>query len=272
MTGSMLSTPKAQGGGPALRGTRIQSVARGSRLLLWLARHPEGAVAKEIAFANRLTLATTYHILNTLVDQGLLAKDTRRRYVLGEGAAVLAQAYIRSTAPQPLLECLRGVALRTGAKAYLAGWDGGGIRVLAAADPESVLPVARLADYAFLDGHARANGKVLLAHVAPDLRARYFDDHPPRRLTAATKSGGGALESELARVREVGVAYDECEFDAAIACVSAPVLGKAGIVAALGLSVPAQSFEARRAELTEAALQASAAAETAVPATVAPPG
>lgn len=68
----------AQGRG----GTRIQSVARACQLLLWLADKRYGATAKEVALAHRLTLPTTYHLLNTLVDQGLLAKDEERCFVL----------------------------------------------------------------------------------------------------------------------------------------------------------------------------------------------
>ena len=49
-------------------------------------------MAKEVAFANHLTSPTTYHLLNTLVDQGLLAKDKQRRYTLGRSTAVLALA------------------------------------------------------------------------------------------------------------------------------------------------------------------------------------
>ena len=45
--------------------------------------------------AQGLQLPTTYHLMNTLVDAGLLTKDNHRRYVLGGSTAILAQAYLR---------------------------------------------------------------------------------------------------------------------------------------------------------------------------------
>jgi len=76
-------------------GTRIQSVARACQLMLWLAERPHGATAKEAAFARHLTLPTTYHLLNTLADQGLLEKNAQRRYVIGPAAAQLAPVHAR---------------------------------------------------------------------------------------------------------------------------------------------------------------------------------
>src|SRR3979409_652347 len=78
--------PRTTGSGTG--GSRIQSVARACQLLLWLAGKAEGATAKEIALAHRLTLPTTYHLLNTLVDQGLLPKDEERRSRLDDGATL----------------------------------------------------------------------------------------------------------------------------------------------------------------------------------------
>src|SRR5690349_7410589 len=90
--------------------TRIQSVARACQLLFWVAEQPHGASAKEIAAAQGLALPTTYHLLNTLVDEGLLAKDVHRRYVLGRNTAILAQAYLRGKAvPDSLLAALREI-------------------------------------------------------------------------------------------------------------------------------------------------------------------
>src|ERR671916_409618 len=106
---------------PQAAGTRIRSVARASQVLLWVARQRHGATAKEIAAAHGLALPTMYHLLNTLVDEGLLAKDLHRRYILGRSGAILAQAYLRGKAvPDGLLAALREVARRTGETSYLA--------------------------------------------------------------------------------------------------------------------------------------------------------
>src|SRR4051812_17118179 len=116
-------------------GTRIQSVARASQLLLWVAQQPSGATAKEIAMAQGLQLPTTYHLMNTLVDAGLLTKDNHRRYVLGGSTAILAQAYLRGrSVSESLLAAVRELSQKTGDTAYLADWGEHEIRVLASAE------------------------------------------------------------------------------------------------------------------------------------------
>ncbi len=243
------------------QGTRIQSVARGCKLLMWLAERGCGATAKEIAFANQLALATTYHILNTLVDAGLLAKDAQRRYVLGGGTATLVQAYLRGDAvPDALLSSLRELAARTQAAAYLADWGEHEMRVLASVEGAELLRVADVASGPVSDGHARANGKLLLAYSGPELRDAYLASHPPRRLTEATRCDFDALDRELARIREQGFAYDGDEFADGVSCVAAPLLREGRIVAAFGVSVPTERFARTREELTATVLEVVGAA------------
>jgi IclR family acetate operon transcriptional repressor len=58
-----------------------------------------------------MPIATTYHLLNTLVSEGLLAKDSGRRYHLGPQIGVLADAFRRRLVPpEYLLVPLRELA------------------------------------------------------------------------------------------------------------------------------------------------------------------
>ena len=231
--------PAATGGDERSPGTRIQSVSRACQLLLWLAGRHQGATAKEVAFANQLALPTTYHLLNTLADQGLVAKNAQRRYVLGQNTAILAQAYLRGpSVPESLLAALRELSVQTQETAYLADWRGFDIRVLASIEGT----------------HARANGKVLLAYAPSDVREAYLRSHPLRRLTPATICDRRELEAELARIRAQGFAYDIEAFAEAVSCVAAPLLDNGRVIAAFGLSVPAESFNRNRRELTEMVL------------------
>jgi IclR family transcriptional regulator, acetate operon repressor len=245
----------AAGGDERSPGTRIQSVSRACQLLLWLAGRHHGATAKEVAFANQLALPTTYHLLNTLADQGLVAKNSQRRYVLGQSTAILAQAYLRGpSVPESLLAALRELSVLTQETAYLAEWRGFDIRVLASIEGTKMLRVADVAMAPYEDGHARANGKVLLAYAPPEVREAYLRSHPLRRLTPATVCDRRDLDVELARVRTQGFAYDIEAFAEGVSCVAAPLLDNGRVIAAFGLSVPAESFKRNRRELTEAVL------------------
>jgi IclR family acetate operon transcriptional repressor len=237
-------------------GTRIQSVARSCRLLLWLASRPHGATAKEAAFATRLALPTTYHLLNTLVDEGLLAKNARRRYQLGRSSALLARAYLRTAAvPDALLSALRRLADRTEEAAYLTDWGDHDIRVLASVEGRRVFRVAEVAAGPYDAAHARANGKVLLAYAWPEARADYLEQHPLERRTENTICDRAELEHELATVKERGYAIDREGFLAGVDCLAAPILENGSLVAALGVSVPSDRFDAAQESLTEALLE-----------------
>jgi IclR family transcriptional regulator, acetate operon repressor len=232
-------------------GTRIRSVARASQVLLWVARQPHGGTAKEIAEAHGLALPTTYHLLNTLVDQGLLAKDLHRRYILGSSTAILAEAHLRSKAvPDNLLAGLRDLARRTDETAYLADWGEYDIRVLASVEGRQIVRVAEVGGGTYEHGHARANGKVLLAYASPEVRQAYLRNHPLVPVTKNTICDPKGFEQELEQVRQRGYAYDHEEFAMGVSCVGAPLLVNGHVVVALGLSVPSKRFEERRAELT----------------------
>jgi IclR family acetate operon transcriptional repressor len=240
--------------------TRIQSVARASQLLLWIANQPHGATAREAADAHGLALPTTYHLLNTLADQSLLTKNVHRRYVLGRGVAVIAQACLRGMAvPEGLLAALRQLARATGETAYLAAWGEEEISVLASVEGSRIVRVAEVASGPYEHGHARANGKVLLAFADPEVREGYLRAHPLEQLTDQTICDRDELDEELARIRARGYAYDAEEFAPGVSCVAAPLRRDGHIVAALGLSVPSDRFAAQRPALTEALLAVASA-------------
>jgi IclR family transcriptional regulator, acetate operon repressor len=236
--------------------TRIRSVARAAQVLLWIAAQPHGATAKEVALAQGLNLPTAYHLLNTLVDEELLAKDVHRRYILGRGNAILAQAYLRGkTVSERLLTTLRELARRTQETAYLADWGEYDIRVLASVEGSHMVRVAEVGGSSYQHGHARANGKVLLAYARPEVRESYLRAHPLVPVTQNTIWDPERFELELESIRRRGYAYDEQEYALGVSCVAAPLLKNGQLVAALGLSVPSQRFAARRAELTAALLE-----------------
>jgi IclR family acetate operon transcriptional repressor len=236
--------------------TRIQSVSRAAQMLLWVASQPHGATAKEIALSQGLNLPTTYHLLNTLVDEGLLAKDVHRRYILGRSNAILAQAYLRGkTVSERLLSALRDLARRTQETAYLADWGEYDIRVLASVEGSHMVRVAEVGGGPYQHGHARANGKVLLAYTRPEVRQAYLRVHPLVPVTENTICDPERFEQELETIRKRGYAFDQEEFALGVSCVAAPLLNHGQIVAALGISVPSQRFTKRRAELTAALLE-----------------
>lgn len=242
-------------------GTQIQSVARASRLLLWLAAQPDGATASEAARAVELALPTTYHLLNTLVANGLVAKDSRRRYGMGPKVALLAESYLASDrVPEYMLAPLRRLAEETGETAYLAAWRGGEIRALASIQGTSPIRVAEVQRGPYRHAHARATGKLLLALAGEEARHAYLAANPLQRMTDKTILDPAAFDAELARIREAGYASDHEEFIPGVSCIAAPVLAEDAVVAAYTVSAPAERFALCSEELLAAVSRAAAAA------------
>lgn len=237
---------KAATGAPTL----IRSVARASRILFYLADHGEPATAKEVATAVKIHLATTYHLLNTLVIEGLVGKDSARRYSLGPKVGVLCDALDRQLSPpMNLLAGLRELADASGETSAISAWRHNEIVALTTIEGSHALRVGAIHRGMGGDGHARASGKLLLAYARPETRDAYFATHPRRAVTAQTITDPDLLEEEFEKIRKQGYATDVGEYADGVACASAPVFDGDHVTAAFTLSVPLQRFERDRETL-----------------------
>jgi DNA-binding IclR family transcriptional regulator len=239
-------------------GTRIQSVVRAAKLMLFVAENPAGRTAKEAADAFGLALPTTYHLLNTLVAEGLLRKDSRRRYSMGPKVGALSDAFLRdNVVPEWLMRPLEELAKTTGETAYLATWRGGEVRVIATVEGDHAVRVAGVHTGAIGNAHARASGKLMLAFASDEVRTHYLDAHPLEPQTEHTITDRARLEAELEAIRERGYAFDEQELMAGVGCVAAPMIDEGTVIAVLTVSAPIHRFEATREKLVAAVREAA---------------
>jgi IclR family transcriptional regulator, acetate operon repressor len=240
--------------------TRIRSVRRAATLLEHVALSRGGCTATAAAGALDIPVPTAYHLLNTLVDAGLLAKDERRRYQLGARVGLLAEAFLAQvSAPAYLVDRLRELADRTGETAYLSAWRGSDAVLLQIVEGRRAVRVSGLhLGYSGI-AHARASGKVLLAYGRPGTLEEYLATHRISARTSKTVSGAEALRAEIEQARRMGYAVDEEEFAEGVACIAAPV---ADGTMAIGISVPVERYRSLRQELIDVvvAVAGSAAA------------
>ncbi len=195
------------------------------RLLAYLAEHPEGVEVKEVARLLGKSLSTAYALLNSLVEEGFAVK-TEGGYRLGSAKPV----------PQPsglLEEALEELYLRTRERCYLALPTPEGIRLKSRGRQGQPHPLGEALPE---EAHALALGKVFLAYGAlptPSLRSR----------TPYTLTDPLALEEELKRVRESGLAVEMEEYALGLSALAAPLLGPKGeLLGALGVVVPSRRF------------------------------
>jgi DNA-binding IclR family transcriptional regulator len=191
-----------------------------------------GITAKEICAALRLPQATTYRLLNLLVDEEYLVRlPDLRGFALGRRAARLAvpMAPAPPTAARAVVDHLRGM-VRWGV--HLASFVTGQV-VLVDTDPDH--PPAEPAMIARYP-HASALGKLLLADQ-PQWRAIARD---LRRFTEHTVADAAELDRQLAGVAAEGLARQCGELRADRGCLAVPVRSPDGntLVAGLALAGP----------------------------------
>jgi DNA-binding IclR family transcriptional regulator len=191
-----------------------------------------GVTAKEICAALRLPQATTYRLLNLLVEEEYLVRlPDLRGFALGRRAARLAVPVTTAppTAARAVIDHLRGI-VRWGV--HLASFTSGHV-VLVDTDPDH--PPAEPALIARYP-HASALGKLLLAEQ-PQWRAVAKD---LRRFTEHTVDDPAELDRQLTEVATEGLARQCGELRADRGCLAVPVRSpdENTLVAGLALAGP----------------------------------
>lgn len=224
--------------------TRVRSVQRAAEVLFYVVEQPDGATATEVARALDFPTPTTFHLLGTLVDAGLLTK-VERRYRLGAKVGVLAEAFYRQhEPPQYLLAPLRMLAERTGETVYLSAWRYGDVAVLASIEGTHPLRSGRPRTGFNQYTHARAAGKCLLAALDESRLEAYFDTAVLEPLTSRTITDPDVLRRELKTVEEQGYAIDDEEFYDQVACVAMPIVYRGRALAVFTVSAFADRLHA----------------------------
>jgi DNA-binding IclR family transcriptional regulator len=242
--------------------TRIRSVSKAMAVLSHIAAEEAPRPARHVAEALGLPIATAYHLLDTLVDEGMLSKDERRLYGLGPRVGALADAYHRQTAPPPrLLAALRAVADETGETTYLSSRRRDEVVLIQAIEGRHPVRVAGLHTGYGANLHARASGKVLMAFGTPDLFEHYVARQPLHAMTPNTITDADTLRAELDRIRERGYGLDEEEFALGVTCVAAPIFDGDTAIAALTVAAPTGRYAETAETLVAAVRRAATAAE-----------
>ena len=99
----------------------LSTVQQALRLLAYLADHPEGVGAKEVARLLGKSLSSAYALLHSLMEEGFVVKE--------EGGFRLARQKPVPLEPTPLEEALEELYLRTRERCYLVLLTPQGVRL-----------------------------------------------------------------------------------------------------------------------------------------------
>jgi DNA-binding IclR family transcriptional regulator len=204
------------------------SVERATQTLVLLAEAGEATVT-DLARDIGASASAVHRILTALRRQGFVDQDpVSERYRLSWMILKLARGLIaRSDVREMALPHIRALSDKTGETATLSvrvGFE----RVLI----EQVVPDREVNWRAPIGSvsplYAGATGKVLLAHMPENDRARFFAEVERRALTSLTAVDQAALELDIARVHRDGYSIGDRDRVAEAAGVSAPIFDADG--------------------------------------------
>lgn len=240
---------------------RIQAIERAVSILnAFTPDEPEMGVSD---LAQRLSLhkSTVHRFVVNLEAAGLLERNrTTSRYRLGLrifelGSQVLAQMNLWEEAP-PFLE---GLVRDTGETGHLAIFDGGEAIYIEKVEARRALRIPSAIGRGY-PAHATSLGKALLAHQSPHVIEAVIAERGLARCASRTICDREQLLDELERVRQVGYAIDDEEYEEGLRCIGAPIVGHTGtVVAAIGIGGPVTRVTPDRVrELGQVVMEAAA--------------
>ncbi len=221
---------------------RVQSVARAASILFAVARNEHGLSRKEISRLTDLPTQASYHLLHTLSQVGLLARNDEGHYVLGLKVGGLAEGFRKQLGGERQLSTLlRQIARATGETAYAARWLNCEVISVEIVRGHHQIQALELPPGYSEDGHSRAGGKVLLAYASESEREQYFRTHKLTKRTPNTTASITALNKQFEEIRERGYAMEEEEFALGLSCIGVPLDGGLSPYA-IGVSAPTERF------------------------------
>ncbi|MEW2298418.1 IclR family transcriptional regulator [Streptomyces sp. NPDC006655] len=234
--------------------TLIMSVQRAFRLLEAVSAHENGAPAKQLARETGLPLATTYHLLRTLVHDGYLRKLDDGGFILGDKLLTLHTASHGQTLLSRVRPTLAALRDELATATYLTFYEEGEISVAEIVDgpraPRTDLWVG------FEDaGHATALGKAVLRELDDDARRDYLSRHHLADLTPRTITSLPELLRKLDTSPLAPAVTDLEEYALGTVCVAVPIY-RGDVLGSLGVSLPAERL-ARLPELRARLLPAA---------------
>jgi IclR family acetate operon transcriptional repressor len=219
---------------------RVQSVARAAGILFSVARSEQGASRKELSLVTDLSPQTTYHLLHTLTQLGLVVRNMDGKYLLGMRVGTLIEGFRRQMGGAlNINKALREIASETGESVYAVKWTDGEIVAFDVARGRQPIQMVDLPVGISEDAHARAGGKLLLAHANPETRRDYLSRHPLRRRTANTICSKRELYKHFDEILQKGYAMDSEEYLLGLSCVAVPMDDGISPLA-IGISAPSE--------------------------------
>ena len=231
----------------ARRSYSIGSVQRCLHLLRLFVQAPGGLTPAEVGKLSGLPTSTVYRFLFNLETAGFLTCGERGRYHIEASCFPSEQSALSHLEIRRLsLPYLKALSEHTRETVHLLVRQGlRAIYVEKLESPQLPTTISRIGVSVPL--YCTAVGKILLAYLPADERARVLRQIEPKFRTAHTIRNSAELQKQVDRVRRCGYSFDLEENEPQVRCVAAPIWDHAGNVnASLSVSGPARRMPMSR--------------------------
>lgn len=227
----------------------MQSLHRAFSVLELLVKHSDPVTLSDLARSAGLPAASTYRILQSLIELGYAKKLASGVYQHGPKILELAGEVLTtmdySVHSRPALLQLQEHTPETIHFGILAGNHAQYVDKLESRRAYRMASVVGMR----LDLHSTAIGKSILAFLPADQRGPLLEDSTMSAKTPKTITDMAAMDFELDRVRAGGYTLDDEEDREGVRCVGAPVFDHQGRVIG-GISVSGPIFHFSLADAT----------------------
>jgi DNA-binding IclR family transcriptional regulator len=227
----------------------------GKVLNLFTAEAPDWGVT-EVAAALDLAKSTTFDILTSLAEIGLLQQTSDDRYRLGWRLLAIGRQLHSSCLAPHAHRAIAELAQHLGAVVTIGAWDGQAVMCIASAP--APLSGCAPTQGAHLPGHASALGKLLMAQLSWSKAQEYVDQCDQSVHTNHAVAGTDTFRAQLSRVLRQGLAVEHGEVVPGRSCIAVGIHDREGrVVAALSICTPTQTMRYRCDEYVRIARRAA---------------
>lgn len=224
---------------PPLQRDLITSLEKGLAVIAAFDQERPRLTISEVAQRCALTRAAARRYLITLEHLGFVSCD-RKMYALTAKVLRLGQSYMHSSRLPRIVQPELHRLARTLKEASSAGVLDDGDVLCIAADHAGRVVSSTLQPGTRVPAYCTANGRVLLAALAPAELEAWLAGRTLQALTPHTLTDATRLRAEIDRVRQQGHAVVDQELEAGLRTISVPLRNFRGdVVAALNISVHA---------------------------------
>ncbi len=245
-------------GNPRPTVPKVDTVARALDILeCFTASEPEQTL-KQLCERTGLYKSRVHRLCRTLLDCGYLVRTSYSSYRLGPKLLVLGKVYERTNTlvsiSRPIMQELAAASSESVALFALEGEKS--ICLAREYGPSRLYFAINEGDY--MELHATATGRVLLAHASADFRNTVMGGKL-EAITPATITDRGWVEGECRAILERGYSLSKEEREPGVAAIAAPIFDfEKKVPAGLSLVGPVQRFsEENLPEMIEKLLAAT---------------